>query len=566
LNEEEFKRKFNGDFVFVCDMGDIFSPGVRDEWIVKVLEHVRRFLGTTFLLLTKNPRRYWEFLDKMPRNTILGATIETDDDELYHKYKISRAPLPSERIKAMIELPWDKKFVAVEPILDFTPKFAELLAEIKPILIYVGYDNYNNRLPEPPLVKTRNFILDLRRRGVNVREKTLRYAWYEQYKRRSSGIVNIGENLKIQLKDYESLKDYLNIMNERALQIYYSLNDDAKKPFTSMPSRQKEHYWTLKKLISLAMYIPMFIQIGRNYFDRLIYVDTHAGPGLARIGNDDRDWVLGSPLIALEWPKIVASRNKKFQKIAEGFDELYLIEKDHETASTLKKIVEEMDKDNKVKIYPGDVNNVLYTVKKDIECKSEKNKTSLILMFIDPPGNLESQIRYDVLTKFINGIKVDIVYNVMSSFIARALNSINSEKILRDRLNDLWGNICVENSHLEICACISKTKKCKIKYGDIVYVYEFILKNKLKYKKVKMIPVDFHDRTLYHILVASKGDGWLDGYEEYITTRIPSDYIALKNLFLQATRRLGTLADYLYTKSPHRRDPVTFHRWMQSST
>jgi len=33
LNENEFKRKLNGGFVFVCDMGDIFSPMVKDEWV-----------------------------------------------------------------------------------------------------------------------------------------------------------------------------------------------------------------------------------------------------------------------------------------------------------------------------------------------------------------------------------------------------------------------------------------------------------------------------------------------------------------------------------------------------
>jgi hypothetical protein len=48
-----------------------------------------------FLLLTKNPEHYKDFLGSMPKNVVLGATIETDNDELYLQHKISQAPLPS---------------------------------------------------------------------------------------------------------------------------------------------------------------------------------------------------------------------------------------------------------------------------------------------------------------------------------------------------------------------------------------------------------------------------------------------------------------------------------------
>jgi three-Cys-motif partner protein len=546
LNEEEFERRFNGGFVFVCDMGDIFSPGVRDEWVLKVIEHIKGFPSTTFLFLTKNPGRYGEFLDKMPRNAILGATIETDNDELYYEYKMSRAPSPSERIKAMIELPWDRKFVAVEPILDFTPRFPELIIEIKPILVYVGYDNYNNNLPEPPLAKTQELILELKQRGVNVREKTIRYAWYERYKRRSVGIIHMGSDLRTRLEDYERFMDDLYKMNKEALEIYIDLDDVDKQFLRSLSGEQEEHYWTLKKLASLAMYIPMFIQIGRKHFDRLIYVDTHAGPGLARIGNDEREWFLGSPLIALEWPKIVASCNKKFQKIAEGFDKLYFIEKDEKSAAILKKIIERRGEGKKVEVIPKDANIALYTVKRYIE-SGDRQKT-LILMFIDPFGDLESQIRYEVLAKFVKDIKVDIVYNVLSPFIARGLSNL-SGKQLEDKLNNLWGPVCTENPHLKICVCVNKNEKCEIGYEDVVYMYELTL-NKLEYKTIKAIPVKYSSKIFYHILVASKGDEWLDGYEKYVTTRIRSNDAVLKNLVLRATGRQRALTHYISMENP----------------
>jgi len=44
-----------------------------------VLWHIARFPDTTFLLLTKNQKRYYDFIDIMPNDVFLGATIETDD-------------------------------------------------------------------------------------------------------------------------------------------------------------------------------------------------------------------------------------------------------------------------------------------------------------------------------------------------------------------------------------------------------------------------------------------------------------------------------------------------------
>ena len=180
FNESELRRSFKPNtLVFCCDMGDIFSPNVRDEWIYMVLEHIARFPKTWFLLLTKNPERYKDFLSVMPRNVILGATIETNNDELHLQHRISQAPLPGKRIKAMRQLQWSFKMLSIEPILDFTDRFVDEITSINPILIYIGYDNYNNRLPEPPLRKTLSLIRELQKRGLTVREKTIRAAWFE---------------------------------------------------------------------------------------------------------------------------------------------------------------------------------------------------------------------------------------------------------------------------------------------------------------------------------------------------------------------------------------------------
>jgi len=179
LNTKEFKVKFNEEFVFVTDMGDLFGNWVKKEWILKVIEHIKNFPRSYFLFLTKNPRRYHEFIDKFPENAILGATIETNKDELYLKHFISKAPLPSDRYEAMASLNWKYKFIAIEPILDFDLEaFVKWIREINPIMVYIGYDNYNNKLPEPSQKKTLALIDKLSEFTLVIR-KTIRPAWNE---------------------------------------------------------------------------------------------------------------------------------------------------------------------------------------------------------------------------------------------------------------------------------------------------------------------------------------------------------------------------------------------------
>jgi len=180
INEKEFNVKFSeGDFIFVSDMGDLFGSFIPREWILRVLAYIRKFPETYFLLLTKNPGRYTEFIEEFPENVILGMTIETNKDNLYLEHEISGAPAPSARYESFRKLDWNKKFISIEPILDFDPEvFWKWIDEIRPIMTYIGYDNYNNRLPEPPLSKTLKLIEKLREITLVIK-KNIRPAWNE---------------------------------------------------------------------------------------------------------------------------------------------------------------------------------------------------------------------------------------------------------------------------------------------------------------------------------------------------------------------------------------------------
>jgi three-Cys-motif partner protein len=347
--------------------------------------------------------------------------------------------------------------------------------------------------------------------------------------------------------DYEKFKEYLFEMHERALRVYHRLSPVRKEYLRSYFEGNfkeiREHYWTLRKLYCLAMYIPMFLQIGMKHFDKVVYVDTHAGPGLAKIGEGEDELVLGSPLLAIAWPEIVASHNINFEKIKKGFDALYFIDIDSRAIDVLREAINYVTDDteswtSKTKSYPGDANSVLLSkVKGDIEKRF--GREVLVMLFIDPFGELESQLRYDVFREFVETFRTDVIFIVMSSPIARALSSKNGGE-LRKWVKELWGEICEsdEGRRLSLCTFNERGPR-RIGVNDIVDAYKAVLEQ-CNYK-VKVFEVTYEKKVLYHLIVASRGDRWLDGYEKYIRERTPPDYKTLKNLFLQVRGKQAVL-------------------------
>ncbi len=168
------QRIRDGRTIFVSDMGDMWGDWVPRGWIERVLEAVRSKPRARFFFLTKNPKRYLEFEDRFSDNVVLGATIESNRD-----YGLTRAPTPRERYEAMVNLDWEVKVVVIEPILDFDEEFIDWIFDISPIMVYVGYDNYGNNLPEPKMAKTK-ILLEALNETTDLRVKTIRKAWHEK--------------------------------------------------------------------------------------------------------------------------------------------------------------------------------------------------------------------------------------------------------------------------------------------------------------------------------------------------------------------------------------------------
>ena len=58
--------------------------------------------------------------------------------------------------------------------------FERDIIKTRPKFMAVGYDNYNNKLPEPSLARTEILIKELEAQGVKVYRKTIRRAWDEE--------------------------------------------------------------------------------------------------------------------------------------------------------------------------------------------------------------------------------------------------------------------------------------------------------------------------------------------------------------------------------------------------
>jgi protein gp37 len=179
LNEQRFKQRFGeGDFVFVSDMGDLFGEWVPAGYIERVCAAMRSSPLAQFLLMTKNPKRYYFEIQHIPWNCVLGVTVESNRDYP----DVSRAPDQSERLRRLWQLKWDanvsgrfKRFISVEPIMDFDLKpFADKLIDLEPWAVAIGFDNYKCGLVEPTLEKTMQLIDRLEKAGIKVYRKSLR--------------------------------------------------------------------------------------------------------------------------------------------------------------------------------------------------------------------------------------------------------------------------------------------------------------------------------------------------------------------------------------------------------
>lgn len=169
-----------GEFIFLCDFGDVsFAPRL---FMLTLIGYCCNYIDRNFLIQSKNPTCFRKY--HFSENVILGTTIETNRNELIRE--ISEAPSPQKRLDAMVKLNNPMKSITIEPILvfdlDILVSWIEQIRDsCEKLIVYVGYDSHPkiNKLNEPSERATRQLIKELRKRGIEVREKLIRKACWE---------------------------------------------------------------------------------------------------------------------------------------------------------------------------------------------------------------------------------------------------------------------------------------------------------------------------------------------------------------------------------------------------
>lgn len=169
LLEDEFSVNYGtARTIFVGNKNDMFADAVPSEWILRILEHCRKF-DCNYVFQTKNPVRFGEFCNYFPERTTLGTTIETNRCT----YDISKAPSPIMRSRSIRrQYHYYTKFITVEPILDFdVDEFSHLLLSPGVDFINIGADSKGNELNEPHPDKIRELLVILRKNHHDIRIK-----------------------------------------------------------------------------------------------------------------------------------------------------------------------------------------------------------------------------------------------------------------------------------------------------------------------------------------------------------------------------------------------------------
>ena len=160
-----------GKTIFIEHCTDLFCEDMPDDFIRAVIQHCMNYPLNVYVFQTKNPRRYFDYEMILPKGSIIGTTIETNRADLLAKHTL--APAPELRFEAMRCIDWPRKFVTIEPVMDFDPEIlAEWIIEIKPEFLNLGADSKGGNLEELTIEKVMELVRLLHEGGIELREKS----------------------------------------------------------------------------------------------------------------------------------------------------------------------------------------------------------------------------------------------------------------------------------------------------------------------------------------------------------------------------------------------------------
>jgi len=172
FNTSKFR---SGDVVFAGAMTDIFCGKHRWKDIYRFFRLILDREDIIWFFESKNPAMWMieGWLDLITKDAIISTTIESDLGPIVRKF--TSAPKIENRIKAMKEIPWHRKHISIEPVIVFSPKFADILLSIPGLkMVSIGFLNWGKGLPEPSDKEVDLLIKTLRASGIYVEDKRCR--------------------------------------------------------------------------------------------------------------------------------------------------------------------------------------------------------------------------------------------------------------------------------------------------------------------------------------------------------------------------------------------------------
>ena len=168
LAEYEFETDLGkGNSIFIGSSTDMFAEDIPSGWIVNVLDfcqlHNDPENANTFLLQSKNPKRFLEFINHpLMQDVVFATTIESNR---FYPEIMNKAPKIEDRVEALEEIAGlgFKTMVTAEPLMQFD--FTDMVSIIKrcqPRLVNIGRNTCRNiQLPEPTPEKARDLVATL---------------------------------------------------------------------------------------------------------------------------------------------------------------------------------------------------------------------------------------------------------------------------------------------------------------------------------------------------------------------------------------------------------------------
>lgn len=170
-DENELKTNLGKDrTIFVGSKTDMWGPWIPKEWIEEVLKRCATYPENEYIFQSKNPGRFSEFKFSRPTRTLLGTTIETDR---YPKGFQTKAPSIEERVGAMMNLYPLRRFVTIEPIMEFDlSNLLRIIEMIRPEFVVLGADSKGHGLKEPDGSKVLKLIRGINEMKIETRQKS----------------------------------------------------------------------------------------------------------------------------------------------------------------------------------------------------------------------------------------------------------------------------------------------------------------------------------------------------------------------------------------------------------